>query len=130
MLFFPPTDIITERLVICILSPTGRIVLGERNKAIVILVVKLHLPLGAMQDLALCLVEVPLSQLVLGDEPIGGVHVDLGEQQYQPVGDIKLFLVIKVILGVHEVLPLGLGLVSRGRVRVRVRLQLRVFLVY
>lgn len=103
----------------CILNPTGRIVLGEGNEAIVVLIVKLHLPLRAMQDLALGLLEVPLSQLVLRHEPIGGVHIDLREQEYQPVGNIKLVLVIEVILGVHEVLPLGLGLVGRGRVRLQ-----------
>lgn len=69
-----------------------------------------------MQNLPLRLLEVPLSQLVERDEGIGGVDIELGEEEEQPAGDIELVLVIDEVLSVHEVLPLGLGLVSGGRV--------------
>ena len=69
-----------------------------------------------MQDLPLSLLNVPLSQLVLAHEPIGGVHIDFGEQEDQPIGDVEPVLVVEVVLGVHEVLPLGLRLVAGRRV--------------
>lgn len=50
------------------------------------------------------------------DEGIGRVDIELGEEEEQPAGDIELVLVIDEVLSVHEVLPLGLGLVSGGRV--------------
>jgi len=52
--------------------------------------------------------------------------VDAGEELGDAVGDVESFVVVDVVLGVHEVLPLGLGLVAWGGV-VFVVVELEVF---
>lgn len=105
-----------ERERTCIVDPTGRVVLGEGEEAVVVLVVEFHLALGAVKDLTVGLLEVPLGELVEGDEPIGGVHVDLREEEDKPVGHVELVLVVQKVLRVHILLPLRLRLVTRCRV--------------
>ena len=85
-----------------------------------VLVMGLHLPLGPVQDLRLSLPEIPLRQLSLTHEPIGGVHIDLGEEHHQPAGDIEPLLVVEVVLGVHVLFPLRLRLLPGGRRKLRV----------
>lgn len=106
----------------CILNPARGLVLLKGNKAVAILIMKLHIPLSPVQNFPLGLVQVPESQLVLGDKPIDRFDIDLGEQQHQPVGDVELVLVVQVVLGVHEILPLGLGLGGGGGVEIQVLL--------
>lgn len=58
--------------------------------------------------------EVPVGELVDGDGAVGGGDVDLGEEELDAVGDVEAVLVVDVVLGVVEVLPLRLGLGGRG----------------
>lgn len=90
--------------------PGGVLVLVERHKSIVVLVVELHVPLGPVHRLPRRLLEVPLHQLIGTHEPIARAHIDLGEEKNDAVGDIEALVVIDVVLHVHEVLPLGPGL--------------------
>lgn len=73
-----------------------------------VLIMELHLALRTMQNFPHSLVQVPLGQLLLRDEPISGINVDLGEKQHKPISHIELFLIINEIFGVVELLPLGL----------------------
>ena len=77
-----------------------------------VLVVSLHVPLCPVHHLALRLPKVPLGELELGDESIGGLSVDLGEELDEPAGHIEPLLVVQVVLGVHELLPLRLSLLA------------------
>lgn len=81
-----------------------------------VLVMKFHFPLSPVEDFLLSLLQIPLTQFGLSDKPIIGVHIDLGEQQHQPAGDVELLLVVQVILSIHEVFPLRLRLVGRSGV--------------
>lgn len=74
-----------------------------------VLVVELHVPLGPVHRLPRRLLEVPLHQLIGTHEPIARAHIDLGEEKNDAVGDVEPLVVIDVVLGVHEVLPLRLG---------------------
>jgi len=60
-----------------------------------------------MQNFPHSLVQVPLGQLLLRDEPISGIEVDLREKQHKPISHIELVLIIEEIIGVVELLPLG-----------------------
>lgn len=73
-----------------------------------VLIMELHLALRTMQNFPHSLVQVPLGQLLLRDEPISGINVDLGEKQHKPISHIELVLIINEIFGVVELLPLGL----------------------
>lgn len=73
-----------------------------------VLIMELHLALRTMQNFSHSLVQVPLGQLLLRDEPISGINVDLGEKQHKPISHIELVLIIKEFFGVVELLPLGL----------------------
>lgn len=74
-----------------------------------------HLPLRPMHHFPIGLLQGPLGQLVLGHEPISRAHIDLREEQHQPAGYVEPIFIVQVVLGVHEVLPLGLRLGGRGR---------------
>lgn len=102
--------------VTCILHPTWGLILGKGNKTVTVLVMKLHIPLSAMQYFLLSLLQIPLSQLVLSDEAISGVDINLGKQQEQSVGDVEPLFVVQVVLRIHEVFPLGLRLGGGGGV--------------
>lgn len=78
-----------------------------------VLVMNLHVPLGAVHHLPHRVLRMPLRQLVPVDEPVGRIHVHLREQQQQPVRQIELILVVDVVLRVHEILPLRLRLRRR-----------------
>lgn len=96
------------------MCPAGWLVLLQFDEAIMILVMKLHVPLRPVHHLTLHLLEVPLGELVGSDEAVSRVDIDLGKELHNAIGDIETLLVVDVILGVHEVLPLGLGLHSGG----------------
>lgn len=72
-----------------------------------VLIMELHLALRTMQNFPHSLVQVPLGQLLLRDEPISGIEVDLREKQHKPISHIELVLIIEEIIGVVELLPLG-----------------------
>lgn len=98
--------------------PAGRIVLLERNKPIMVLVVQLHVPLRPVQGLARLLPQVPPGELVQGQEPVFGAHIDAREQGDQAEGHVEPVFVVDEVLCVHEVLPLRLGLLARSRIGV------------
>lgn len=81
---------------------------------------KLHLPLCPVQHLLLRLFQIPLSQLALTHKPVLRININFGEKQHQPASDIEPVLVVKIVLGVHEILPLRLRLGGRGRVELGV----------
>lgn len=111
------------------LHPRGRLILGKRDESIAVLIVSLHLPLGPVQHILPALLQIPVSQFSLTHEPIRRVNINLREQQHEPISHIELLLVIEIILGVNEVLPLGLRLLG-GRVFRVVGLELRVVRLY
>lgn len=65
---------------------------GEGDKTVVILIVKDHIPLAAMQLLSLEMLKLPLSKFVDGDVVISGVHVDFREDADDFVGVIEVIL--------------------------------------
>lgn len=67
-----------------------------------------------MHHLPLRLLEVPLSELVGAYEAVRGANVNLGEEIDDAMRDVETVLVVDVVLGVGEVLPVRLGLHGRG----------------
>lgn len=105
-----------QTLTVECMGPTGGLVLGEGDESVPVLVVELQIPLRSMHNLALRLGEVPLGELLRGDGPVRGRHVDLGEELLDAARHVEAILVVDVVLGVHELLPLGLRLHSRRRI--------------
>ncbi|URE11272.1 hypothetical protein MUK42_35075, partial [Musa troglodytarum] len=85
-------------------------ILFKRDKSVPVAVAELQLTAGPVDRLLGGLQEVPLGKLRRAHEPIGGSDVDAGEEDDDAVGDVEAILVVDVVLGVEEVVPLRLGL--------------------
>lgn len=79
-----------------------------------VLVTELYVSPSPVQYLVLRLLKVPLSELLVGDESVLRGNIDLGKENLDAVGDIEFVLVVDVVLGVRELLPLRPGLGGRG----------------
>jgi hypothetical protein len=79
-------------------GPAGPLVLRESDEAVVVAVVQLELPGGAVQHLPPRGREVPRGQLVDRDEAVGGVNVDLREQRLYAARHVEAHGVIDVVL--------------------------------
>lgn len=86
-------------------SPAGPLVLGEGDAAVVVAVMQVELPGGAVQHLPPRGREIPRSQLGARHGVVGGVHVDLGEESRHAQRHVEPRGVIDVlVLVVREVL--------------------------
>lgn len=75
---------------------------------------ELQVPPCPVHHLLLRLLQVPLGKFLGGEEPVRGADVDLGEEQRDAVRYVEPSLVVDVVLGINEALPLRLGLRGRG----------------
>jgi hypothetical protein len=97
-------------------GPAGPLVFGEGDAAVVVAVVQVEVPGGAVQHLPPRGREVPRGQLGASDEAVGGVDVDLGEQSLHAARHVEPHGVVDVVLlspAVGEVLGAGRRLHAR-----------------
>lgn len=99
-------------------GPAGPLVLAEGDAAVVIAVVQLELPGGAVQHLPPRIREVPRGQLGTRDGAIGRVDVDLWEQRLHAKRDVEARGVVDVVL-VGVGLAVGEILWDRRRLHAR-----------
>lgn len=95
-------------------GPGGRLVLLEGDESVAILVAELHIPGGPMHDLPQRGPDIPVRHLLQADEAVERIEIDLGEEGDDAACDVEAVLVVQKVLGVHEILPLGLALVAGG----------------
>lgn len=86
-----------------------------RDAPVKVLVAELYVSPSLVQHLVLLrLLKVPVGELLVGDGPVFRWNIDLGEEKFDAVDDVEFVFVVNVVFGIHEILPLRLGLGGRG----------------